>query len=189
MRGFPAESPNQCGPLEVATGTLTEPERHAPPPPPCLASPEPLLRSLIQGDAKLADFGMASVVPPGAKLMESVGSPHYACPQIIEGKKYSGYCSDVWSLGVWGLCYLRLYCGHPGLLLHCRQGGGLASPPAAWRPFSATVQPRASGRVLGLRHGAPDRCHAPFRPGQGVTQSEPPFCLAPFVDPDVFVCV
>jgi serine/threonine protein kinase len=53
-----------------------------------------------KGDAKLADFGMASVVPPGAKLMESVGSPHYACPQIIEGKKYSGYCSDVWSLGV-----------------------------------------------------------------------------------------
>ena len=53
-----------------------------------------------QGDAKLADFGMAVVVPPGARLMESVGSPHYACPQIIMGQRYNGYNADVWSLGV-----------------------------------------------------------------------------------------
>jgi len=53
-----------------------------------------------KGDAKLADFGMAVVVPPGARLMESVGSPHYACPQIIMGQRYDGYNADVWSLGV-----------------------------------------------------------------------------------------
>lgn len=53
-----------------------------------------------KGDAKLADFGMAVVVPPGARLQESVGSPHYACPQIVLGQKYNGYTADIWSLGV-----------------------------------------------------------------------------------------
>lgn len=53
-----------------------------------------------KGDTKMADFGMAVVVPPGARLQESVGSPHYACPQIILGQKYNGYEADVWSCGV-----------------------------------------------------------------------------------------
>eukprot|EP00994_Dinema_validum_P009281 NODE_906_length_1242_cov_152.031014_g674_i0.p1 GENE.NODE_906_length_1242_cov_152.031014_g674_i0~~NODE_906_length_1242_cov_152.031014_g674_i0.p1 ORF type:complete len:318 (-),score=47.71 NODE_906_length_1242_cov_152.031014_g674_i0:206-1159(-) len=53
-----------------------------------------------KGDIKVADFGMAVVVPPGARLQESVGSPHYACPQIIMGQKYNGYEADVWSCGV-----------------------------------------------------------------------------------------
>jgi serine/threonine protein kinase len=49
---------------------------------------------------KIADFGMASMLPPGSMLETSCGSPHYAAPEIISGEMYSGFESDVWSCGV-----------------------------------------------------------------------------------------
>eukprot|EP00992_Anisonema_acinus_P003800 TRINITY_DN14133_c0_g1_i1.p1 TRINITY_DN14133_c0_g1~~TRINITY_DN14133_c0_g1_i1.p1 ORF type:complete len:427 (-),score=110.05 TRINITY_DN14133_c0_g1_i1:88-1368(-) len=52
------------------------------------------------GNVKLADFGMACPIPASGFLDESVGSPHYACPEIIKGSKYNGTQADVWSLGV-----------------------------------------------------------------------------------------
>ena len=36
------------------------------------------------GNVKLADFGMACEVPPSGILEESVGSPHYACPEVVK---------------------------------------------------------------------------------------------------------
>eukprot|EP00995_Heteronema_vittatum_P002157 NODE_130_length_1835_cov_255.701568_g90_i0.p1 GENE.NODE_130_length_1835_cov_255.701568_g90_i0~~NODE_130_length_1835_cov_255.701568_g90_i0.p1 ORF type:complete len:451 (-),score=212.10 NODE_130_length_1835_cov_255.701568_g90_i0:483-1772(-) len=54
----------------------------------------------INKDLKLADFGMACPVPKNGFLTDSVGSPAYACPEIIRGVKYRGYAADVWSLGV-----------------------------------------------------------------------------------------
>lgn len=33
-------------------------------------------------------------------LSESVGSLHYASPQIVKGQKYNGTENDAWSLGV-----------------------------------------------------------------------------------------
>ena len=53
-----------------------------------------------KGDIKLADFGMSCEMPPGGKLKESVGSPHYACPEIVQGNAYDGYQADAWSTGV-----------------------------------------------------------------------------------------
>eukprot|EP01012_Entosiphon_sulcatum_P019422 TRINITY_DN242_c0_g1_i2.p1 TRINITY_DN242_c0_g1~~TRINITY_DN242_c0_g1_i2.p1 ORF type:complete len:325 (+),score=56.26 TRINITY_DN242_c0_g1_i2:35-1009(+) len=52
------------------------------------------------GNIKVADFGMACSVPPGVLLEESVGSPHYACPEIVKGVKYNGFQADIWSMGV-----------------------------------------------------------------------------------------
>lgn len=49
---------------------------------------------------KIADFGMASLMPEGQLLATSCGSPHYASPEVVKGDKYNGFASDVWSCGV-----------------------------------------------------------------------------------------
>ena len=49
---------------------------------------------------KLADFGMAALQPAGHWLNTSCGSPHYAAPEIIYGKRYRGDRADIWSSGI-----------------------------------------------------------------------------------------
>ena len=39
-------------------------------------------------------------MPKDALLATSCGSPHYASPEVITGRKYNGMEADVWSLGV-----------------------------------------------------------------------------------------
>jgi serine/threonine protein kinase len=51
-------------------------------------------------NVKIADFGMAIWEGSAGMLETSCGSPHYACPEILDGKKYSGAPADVWSCGV-----------------------------------------------------------------------------------------
>ncbi|KAJ5772427.1 hypothetical protein N7520_002956 [Penicillium odoratum] len=51
-------------------------------------------------NVKLADFGMAALQPAGHWLNTSCGSPHYAAPEIIYGKKYRGDRADMWSCGI-----------------------------------------------------------------------------------------
>eukprot|EP00668_Euglena_longa_P026019 GGOE01032544.1.p1 GENE.GGOE01032544.1~~GGOE01032544.1.p1 ORF type:complete len:451 (-),score=150.48 GGOE01032544.1:238-1590(-) len=53
-----------------------------------------------QQHLKLTDFGMANLMKDDQLLETSCGSPHYASPEVIEGLKYDGTKSDVWSLGV-----------------------------------------------------------------------------------------
>lgn len=62
--------------------------------------PENLLLSKDK-KVKIADFGMAVHEANGDQFLEtSCGSPHYASPEIIAGKKYHGGASDIWSCGV-----------------------------------------------------------------------------------------
>jgi serine/threonine protein kinase len=49
---------------------------------------------------KVADFGMAAWEGGVAMLETSCGSPHYASPEVVQGKAYKGYTSDIWSCGV-----------------------------------------------------------------------------------------
>lgn len=49
---------------------------------------------------KLADFGMAALQPAGHWLNTSCGSPHYASPEIIYGRRYQGDKADIWSCGI-----------------------------------------------------------------------------------------
>lgn len=49
---------------------------------------------------KLADFGMAALQPSGHWLNTSCGSPHYAAPEIIYGRRYRGDRADIWSCGI-----------------------------------------------------------------------------------------
>jgi len=51
-------------------------------------------------EVKICDFGMAALMPKDALLATSCGSPHYASPEVITGRKYDGFEADVWSLGV-----------------------------------------------------------------------------------------
>jgi len=48
----------------------------------------------------LADFGLSSLMIDGKFLNTSCGSPNYASPEIISGKKYCGNEVDAWSCGI-----------------------------------------------------------------------------------------
>ncbi|KAF9525093.1 kinase-like domain-containing protein [Crepidotus variabilis] len=59
-----------------------------------------LISSLSPPLIKIADWGMAAFAPPALHLETSCGSPHYASPEIVNGEKYQGHATDVWSCGV-----------------------------------------------------------------------------------------
>lgn len=50
---------------------------------------------------KIVDFGLSNVYdPPNGELKTACGSPCYAAPEMIAGKKYHGVMTDIWSSGV-----------------------------------------------------------------------------------------
>lgn len=59
-----------------------------------------LIASLSPPLIKIADWGMAAFAPPSLQLETSCGSPHYASPEIVNGEKYQGTATDIWSCGV-----------------------------------------------------------------------------------------
>lgn len=59
-----------------------------------------LIHSLNPPLIKIADWGMAAFAPPSLQLETSCGSPHYASPEIVNGHKYRGTATDIWSCGV-----------------------------------------------------------------------------------------
>ena len=65
--------------------------------------PENLLID-FDGQLKVVDFGLSNIYKnsEGQEIMldTGCGSPCYAAPEMIEGKKYVGYTVDVWSSGI-----------------------------------------------------------------------------------------
>lgn len=59
-----------------------------------------LIASLSPPLIKIADWGMAAFAPPFFQLETYCGSPHYASPEIVNGEKYQGNATDIWSCGV-----------------------------------------------------------------------------------------
>jgi 5'-AMP-activated protein kinase, catalytic alpha subunit len=50
---------------------------------------------------KIVDFGLSNLYePPDGLLKTACGSPCYAAPEMIAGKKYRGLKTDIWSAGV-----------------------------------------------------------------------------------------
>lgn len=50
---------------------------------------------------KIVDFGLSNLYePPEGLLKTACGSPCYAAPEMIAGKKYKGLKTDIWSSGV-----------------------------------------------------------------------------------------
>jgi len=63
--------------------------------------PENLLLD-ISKDLKIVDFGLSNVYEiKGKDLLKTAwGSPWYAAPEMIAGKKYHGDKVDIWSVGI-----------------------------------------------------------------------------------------
>ncbi|KAE9404991.1 Pkinase-domain-containing protein [Gymnopus androsaceus JB14] len=65
--------------------------------------------SIIHRDLKPENILISSLSPPRIKILSlltslqletSCGSPHYASPEIVNGHKYTGNATDIWSCGV-----------------------------------------------------------------------------------------
>ncbi len=61
--------------------------------------PENLLLDYDKG-IKLVDFGLSNTYKQGELLKTACGSPCYAAPEMIAGKRYDGTMVDLWSCGV-----------------------------------------------------------------------------------------
>jgi 5'-AMP-activated protein kinase catalytic alpha subunit len=69
--------------------------------------PENLLLD-SQQNIKIVDFGLGNIVRNGGLLKTACGSPCYAAPEMIAGKRYVGPLVDIWSMGV---ILFALVCG------------------------------------------------------------------------------
>lgn len=49
---------------------------------------------------KIVDFGLSNMYEKGETLKTACGSPCYAAPEMIAGKRYNGLQTDLWSSGV-----------------------------------------------------------------------------------------
>lgn len=58
---------------------------------------------------KIVDFGLSNTFRQGELLKTACGSPCYAAPEMIAGKKYDGGKSDIWSCGI---ILFALICGY-----------------------------------------------------------------------------
>ena len=58
---------------------------------------------------KMVDFGLSNLYKEGELLKTACGSPCYAAPEMIAGRRYSGLHVDIWSAGV--ILY-ALICGY-----------------------------------------------------------------------------
>ncbi|CAD7938578.1 unnamed protein product [Amoebophrya sp. A120] len=58
---------------------------------------------------KIVDFGLSNTYKPGQLLKTACGSPCYAAPEMIAGKKYAPMMCDIWSCGV---ILFALVCGY-----------------------------------------------------------------------------
>lgn len=74
--------------------------------------PENILYGSPADDApiKLADFGLARFVEPGAMMTTACGTPGYVAPEILKNEGYDSPAVDMWSVGV--VLYILL-CGFP----------------------------------------------------------------------------
>jgi len=52
------------------------------------------------GQIKIVDFGLSNTYKPEQTLETACGSPCYAAPEMIAGKKYHGAKIDIWSCGI-----------------------------------------------------------------------------------------
>ena len=70
--------------------------------------PENLLRD-ANNNLKINDFNLGNLYNQDQLLLTPCGSPCYAAPEMIAGKKYKGLMADIWSSGV---VLFAMVCGY-----------------------------------------------------------------------------
>ena len=68
--------------------------------------PENILLNKNKKILKLVDFGLGNTYKKDELIKTACGSPCYAAPEMISGKDYEGFYSDLWSCGVVLYCML-----------------------------------------------------------------------------------
>ena len=68
--------------------------------------PENILLNKNKKNLKLVDFGLSNTYEKDELIKTACGSPCYAAPEMISGKDYEGFYSDLWSCGVVLYCML-----------------------------------------------------------------------------------
>ena len=56
---------------------------------------------------KIIDFGLSNYNSEDNLLSTPCGSPCYASPEMVSGKKYNGFTNDIWSIGI--ILYAMIY--------------------------------------------------------------------------------
>ena len=64
---------------------------------------------LCKNHLKIGDFGLSCKTRSGELLRTACGSPCFAAPEMLQGMKYCGEISDIWSCGV---VLFSMLCGH-----------------------------------------------------------------------------
>ena len=57
---------------------------------------------------KIVDFGLSNTYKANELLKTACGSPWYAAPEMVAGKRYVGLGVDIWS---WGIILFAVICG------------------------------------------------------------------------------
>jgi 5'-AMP-activated protein kinase catalytic alpha subunit len=60
-------------------------------------------------EIKIADFGLSNNYFEGHLISTACGSPCYAAPEMLKGKKYEGLNADIWSCGI---ILFTMVCGY-----------------------------------------------------------------------------
>ena len=68
--------------------------------------PENILLDKEKKNLKLVDFGLGNIYKKNEFVKTACGSPCYAAPEMLSGKAYDGFYSDLWSCGVVLYCML-----------------------------------------------------------------------------------
>ena len=68
--------------------------------------PENILLDKGKKNLKLVDFGLGNIYKKNELVKTACGSPCYAAPEMLSGKAYDGFYSDLWSCGVVLYCML-----------------------------------------------------------------------------------
>lgn len=62
-----------------------------------------------ENNVKVIDFGLSNILQADYKFKTQCGSPSYASPEMLLGKKYDGPAIDVWALGI---ILFAMVCGY-----------------------------------------------------------------------------
>jgi len=115
------------------------------------------------GHIKLADFGLAKILPRGSPGTRTVcGTEVYAAPEMLRKAAPYGYSVDLWQLG----CFVyEFLCGHSPFYCNKEEDAGVVADGGDCSEPAAAPPRRRSPRepILAGEYAVPDRVPAAAR--------------------------